>query len=905
MRTLVLCALLCSAAMAQEPVRRAFPAGFPNEEGRPVSVVNSGDRGLWFLSANGVFRYAGGAAELAVEVKEPRALFFDCDTMRVGNGVGELIAANSFTGQIHSRQSLADSVPVSCVVRFAGHLLAGTAGSGIVNVYTPQNAKKPELSDPFVYAMAAEGDRLYVATDRGVDVFDSTFNRIGTFPETGITSSLAVIGNSVYAGSYNRGLWKIDRGKGATQMEGVPQKTEIAQLLNLGGKLVVRSRKSIAVIADGDVRVVREKAGVAGMAASGTRGIIVIYRDAEPEYIDLEFSIFVSDAEAPITCITSGNGNIYYSTESGIYGLDAETGKPLPPIELPGKPLVASMETSGKTLYIGTFNEGVYAISGDGRIRRYAQSDGGLPDNNVLSMSFADDTLWVATLSGLSLITAGVVKPLTEAPGLGSTYIYDVRSHMGKTFVATDGDGVFRYNKGRFFRVESDGKLEGTTAYSFASSGEALWCITREQGVFRFSESDGSFKPFGNHQPSGFSSFGVSKGGDVFYLNAEGLTRMSAAERVVYPRETFSESWSGTYLQTFSADGRGRMYFASGATLFGFEPMGALSFPQVFLQSWEVNYSSANPSVGVLDSDEVNHSFTLGSTWYSDIRNQSYAYRLAGIDAEFKTAQSGEITYPNLPYGEYELLAKAGYNGVYYEPPTSLLTFTIAKPIYLRTWFIVLAILVIPLLIMAIVRIRVGQVNRVRLAEKRLVESELAVLRNQVNPHFLFNSFNTLLNMIETHPERAGNYLQKLSDFYRGMLDKRSDQVVRLGEELEVLREYIYLQEQRFGKALDVDIRLSDAVQNSKIPALTLQLLLENAIKHNVVSASSPLAVEIYEEDGFLIVRNRLAPKHKAEPGTGTGLENILSRYRALFNAEARVETTSGFFTVYLPLISP
>ncbi|MFN2431041.1 MAG: hypothetical protein ABR574_13565, partial [Cryomorphaceae bacterium] len=232
MRTLVLCALLCSAAVAQEPVRQAFPAGFPNEEGRPVSVVNSGDRGLWFLSANGVFRYAGDAAELAVEVDDPSALFFDGDTMRVGNGVGELIAANPFTGQIHSRQSLADSVPVSCVVRFAGHVLAGTAGSGIVNVYKPQDDEKPELSDPFVYAMAVEGDRLYVATDRGVDVFDSTFNRIGTFPETGITSSLAVIGNSVYAGSYNRGLWKIDRGDGATQIEGVPQKTEIAQLLN-------------------------------------------------------------------------------------------------------------------------------------------------------------------------------------------------------------------------------------------------------------------------------------------------------------------------------------------------------------------------------------------------------------------------------------------------------------------------------------------------------------------------------------------------------------------------------------------------------------------------------------------------------------------------------------------------
>ncbi|HKL03990.1 MAG TPA: histidine kinase, partial [Cryomorphaceae bacterium] len=514
--------------------------------------------------------------------------------------------------------------------------------------------------------------------------------------------------------------------------------------------------------------------------------------------------------------------------------------------------------------------------------------------------------LWVATLSGLSAISAGLVHTYIDAPGLGSTYIYDVGSYGGGVYVATDGKGVFRFRDGAFIPVPcKQGELDEATAYNFASSGDSLWCITREQGIFHYRELDGAFVPYGGLASTGFSSFGASSQGNLLVLNEDGLTVISDSTRLVFSPEDFGSSEAGSYLQTFGRSGDGVVFFSSGSSVYTYAQAGELAMPEVFLHRWEVNFEAVSPRNTHLDADAVNHNFTLGTSWFAGARNQSFSYKLNGIDQAFKSSRSGDISYPNLPYGSYELLARPGYNGIYYGAPVSLISFSIARPFYLTAWFIALVVVGVIGLVLLIVRIRVGQVNRARLSEKRLVETELAVLRNQINPHFLFNSFNTLLNMIETHPEKAGSYLQKLSDFYRRMLDKRSDQVVTLGEELDVLREYVYLQQQRFGKALGVEIDVGAETRKTKIPALTLQLLLENAIKHNVVSASAPLDVRIFKDNGFLVVRNRVAPKHKPEPGTGTGLDNILSRYRALFNAEVQVEATAEFFTVYLPIISP
>ena len=194
------------------------------------------------------------------------------------------------------------------------------------------------------------------------------------------------------------------------------------------------------------------------------------------------------------------------------------------------------------------------------------------------------------------------------------------------------------------------------------------------------------------------------------------------------------------------------------------------------------------------------------------------------------------------------------------------------------------------------------------LVEKEQIErahlaSQLEGLRNQVNPHFLFNSLNTLIYLIPEDPEKAVRFVQQLSKVYRYVLESRDAKMIPLREELEFLHSYIYLLRERFGDNLKVKMGDMEQKHNAAIVPLTLQLLFENAIKHNVISTEKPLHIEVFAENGHMVVRNNLQRKNQVMDSTGVGLQNIKDRYRMLTDREVGVITSQQYFTVALPMI--
>ena len=187
--------------------------------------------------------------------------------------------------------------------------------------------------------------------------------------------------------------------------------------------------------------------------------------------------------------------------------------------------------------------------------------------------------------------------------------------------------------------------------------------------------------------------------------------------------------------------------------------------------------------------------------------------------------------------------------------------------------------------------------------ERAHLASQLEGLRNQVNPHFLFNSLNTLICLIPEDSEKAVRFVQQLSKVYRYVLESRDAKMISLWEELKFLYSYIYLLHERFGDNLKVDIRGLEQRQNTTIVPLTLQLLFENAIKHNVVSTEKPLKIEVFAENGHLIVRNNFQRKNQVMDSTGVGLQNIRDRYRMLTDRNVEVIVSQQYFTVALPMI--
>ncbi len=178
---------------------------------------------------------------------------------------------------------------------------------------------------------------------------------------------------------------------------------------------------------------------------------------------------------------------------------------------------------------------------------------------------------------------------------------------------------------------------------------------------------------------------------------------------------------------------------------------------------------------------------------------------------------------------------------------------------------------------------------------------QLSSLKNQLNPHFLFNSLNTLSWLINEDKEKSQRYLQKLSQVLRYSLSMQEQSLVPLKEELTLVDSYIFLLQIRFGNNLQI-IKNIEEVQ-FKIPPLSLQLLIENAIKHNVISTASPLSIWIELRDNVLIVRNTHKPKPNSE-GTGIGLVNLNERFKILASQEVDIEQNEKEFKVVLPLIA-
>ncbi len=199
-------------------------------------------------------------------------------------------------------------------------------------------------------------------------------------------------------------------------------------------------------------------------------------------------------------------------------------------------------------------------------------------------------------------------------------------------------------------------------------------------------------------------------------------------------------------------------------------------------------------------------------------------------------------------------------------------------------------------------RLKITLVQKEQL-EKANTRSQLESLRNQVNPHFLFNSLNTLVYLIPENPEKAVRFVEKMAKVYRYILETRDRDKVPLQEELDFLQSYIFLLKERFGENLQCNIRVDKAFMDDEIVPLSLQMLFENAIKHNVVSAQRPLTISAAVLNDRLTVTNNLQKKNQVTDSTGFGLNNIRDRYEILTGKNIEIMMGSDNFSVSLPLI--
>ncbi len=184
------------------------------------------------------------------------------------------------------------------------------------------------------------------------------------------------------------------------------------------------------------------------------------------------------------------------------------------------------------------------------------------------------------------------------------------------------------------------------------------------------------------------------------------------------------------------------------------------------------------------------------------------------------------------------------------------------------------------------------------------LQSQLEALKQQVNPHFLFNSLNVLDSLIEENPVRARVFLEELSTVYRYLLRANEQPLTPLAAELQFIEAYFHLLKTRHGEGLHLDLRVQSGQETHQLPPLTLQLLVENAVKHNVILPEQPLTIEIFTHGDSLTVRNNLQRKRSRVASNGVGLSNILTQYQMLGQDLPTVHDDGKLFSVTVPLVA-
>ncbi|QRM89839.1 histidine kinase [Lacinutrix sp. WUR7] len=177
-------------------------------------------------------------------------------------------------------------------------------------------------------------------------------------------------------------------------------------------------------------------------------------------------------------------------------------------------------------------------------------------------------------------------------------------------------------------------------------------------------------------------------------------------------------------------------------------------------------------------------------------------------------------------------------------------------------------------------------------------------LKNQLDPHFLFNSLNVLTSLIEENPDNAQKFTTSLSKVYRYVLEQKNKDLVTVDEELAFAKTYMSLLKMRFEDSIVFEIPEQATNPESKVVPLSLQLLLENAVKHNIVTSSKPLHIKIYEENGNLIVENNLQIKQIVKKSSGVGLNNITQRYQLLTTKKVNINQDANRFAVAIPMLT-
>lgn len=608
--------------------------------------------------------------------------------------------------------------------------------------------------------------------------------------------------------------------------------------------------------------------------------------------------------------------NTWYTTSSGIIKQEANSAvKTI--IHLPGldnkTDITCLYQDANQNLWIGTMGNGIYLLHTKTNAVTHLNNLPGNESMSILSITGRNSNIWISSLQGIfhtTINTSRAFQNLTELSGIGINYIYHIyEDSKGRVWFATDGKGLAMMQNNRFTHFSEKEGLTGKVIYSIAEDKKGvIWCAALQKGLFQFNGK--TFTNFGTGKgipDLDISSLDTDNKGNLFCISRSGYFLIDAeTQAVIIPGNEKQLGIFNTDLNSTDHTKEGVVFHTSSGIFRYVSPSyQQMNQPQTAITSVSLFLKEINKEVEhQFKHDENNLSFSFSGIYFSDPALVQYQYKLEGYNNEWQGSRNDEVNFPKLQPASYTFRVRSSTTGNFDHASEAVYTFTISKPFWKQWWFIILSILSFTGFLVYIIKEREKTVKRWQLLQTEKLKSQYETLKNQVNPHFLFNSFNTLLSIIEEDPKKAETYVEHLSDFYRRIVNMREKDLISLGDELNIIDDYFFIQKKRFGNALLFDNRITEEEKTIySIPPLALQLLAENAVKHNIVSKDKPLTLELFVEQEMLIVQNNINEKATKEKSEGLGLQNIKNRFLLIADKEVKIETTTTRFIVKLPLI--
>ncbi|MBI1223639.1 MAG: hypothetical protein GC192_00250 [Bacteroidetes bacterium] len=629
--------------------------------------------------------------------------------------------------------------------------------------------------------------------------------------------------------------------------------------------------------------------------------------------------------------LTDREDRLWVGTPNGLFSKNLRLGDGAgfqPHFKALGLNVISLYEDGFGRIWLGTFDCGALCFDPkNGKLRRFLETDG-LANNNVLSIAGANGKVWLATLGGASEIEATAnlldgqdikIKNYQKKNGLSTDFIYKVLiDSKNRTWFATDGQGISCLENGKisnYSTLENENKqvkkspYEGLKAvYSMTEDHEGnLWLSTATDGIFKF---DGqSFSHLAMKEglrDLAITSLVTDAKGQVVIVHQSGVDLLTpSTQHLIYYDEELGLSEIEPHLNATCTDSWGNIWIGVKNGLIKYTPLNEqLEIdPRTRLESVSVSLRPIDfQKITKLSHGQNDVTFNFVGVWYTDPNSVKYRYKLEGYNTDWITTKDRQVNFSQLPPDHYTFMVTSTENDAWLDEPIVAWSFEIMPPVWRRWWFVSAVLLAISSLFYWYLKARDKRKERVFLLEKEQVENELAVIKSQINPHFLFNSFNTLIGVIEEDPTAAVEYVEQLSDFYRSMLQLRDKEVITLKEEAELVSHYGYLLKKRYGENFNLNTHLNG--HTGFIIPLTLQILVENAVKHNVISKLKPLTVNIsMESKDCILVENNLQPKVQPEASTKFGLASLQRRYELLGGRVVKVEKTASHFRVCIPII--